>query len=78
MSRRASVPTIDLVEAIGDPNLFGGWFTPRAHWAVWLVFLKALFGLGMTAAEVEIFQRCTGRRSPPTTAAREAWAMTAI
>ena len=37
------------------------------------MFLKALFGLPMTPAEVETFTRFTGRTMPPTTAAREAW-----
>jgi hypothetical protein len=73
MSRRTVVPVLDLIEAIGDPNLFGPWFEPRAHWRTWLVFLKTLFGLPMTPAEVETFNRFTGRTMPPTTAAREAW-----
>ena len=37
------------------------------------MFLKTLFGLPMTPAEVETFTRFTGRTMPPTTAAREAW-----
>ena len=70
---RATAPTLDLVEALADPHLFGPWFEPRAHWRAWLVFLKTLFGLPMTPAEVETFTRFTGRTMPPTTAAREAW-----
>ena len=73
MSRRAAVPTLDLIEALHDPHLFGPWFEPRAHWGTWLVFLKTLFGLPMTPAEVETFTRFTGRTTPSTTAAREAW-----
>ena len=64
---------IDLVEALADPHLFGPWFEPRTHWRAWGVFLQALFGLPMTPAEVETFTRFTGRTTPPTTAAREAW-----
>ncbi len=73
MSRRATVPALDLVEAIADPHLFGPWFEPRSHWRAWLTFLKALFGLPMAPAEVEVYQRFTGGTMPPTTAAREAW-----
>jgi hypothetical protein len=69
----AAIPPTDIISAIDDANLFGPWFTPRAHWGAWLVFLRALFGLSMTPAEMAIFQRVTGRAAPPTTAAREAW-----
>ena len=68
-----TTPTLDLVETLADPHLFGPWFEPRAHWQAWLVFLRTLFGLAMSAAEVDVFQRFTGRTTPPTTAAREAW-----
>jgi hypothetical protein len=73
MSRPATIPTLDIVEAIRDPQLFGPWFEPRAHWEAWATFAKSLFGLSMTPSEVEVFRRCAGRTTPPTTAAREAW-----
>jgi hypothetical protein len=73
VSRRTSVPPIDLIEAIADAHLFGPGFTPGAHWRAWRVVIKALFGLRMTPSELEIFQRGTGRTTPPTQPAREAW-----
>src|SRR5205814_5501723 len=42
-------------------------------WAAWRVALKAIFGIAMTAAEVEVYQRHTGRQSAPTRAAHEGW-----
>jgi hypothetical protein len=73
VSRRAAVPPLDLVLAIADPKLFGPWFEPLGNWSAWLVVIKAIFGLPMTPAEVETFTRFTGRTTPPTSPAREAW-----
>jgi hypothetical protein len=74
MARTApTIPPTDIISAIDDRNLFGPWFEPPAHWRAWVTFLKTLFGLPMTPAEVETFQRFTGRRAPPTSPAREAY-----
>ncbi len=73
MSRHTAVPEITIVEALGDPHLFAAWFRPLPSWASWVVVLKALFGLAMTPAEVEVFRRFTQRDTPPSTAAREAY-----
>jgi hypothetical protein len=58
-------PTI--IEVIKNPKLFGSLprFTKLETWAAWLVVLKAIFGLGMTAEDLIIFHRHTGRVSPP-------------
>ena len=50
------------------PSHFAG-----PSWDAWRTFLAALFALPMSDAEQEIFSRCTGRKHPPTTAAREGW-----
>jgi hypothetical protein len=47
-------------------------FKPSS-WAAWMVLLKALFAIGMTAAEQEIFSQHTGRMKLPTSPLREAW-----
>jgi hypothetical protein len=64
---------INIIEACGDPKLFGPWFKNQASWAAWMVFLKALFGLPMDAQELSIFRQLTGRTEPPTQQAAEAW-----
>lgn len=71
-------PTI--IDAIADPLLFGAWLK-GGSWRAWLVFLRALFGLPIGALRIRtrgdcdlaIFQRHTGRSTPPTHQAREAW-----
>jgi hypothetical protein len=66
-------PALTIVDAVHDEHLFARWFQPLESWAAWFVVLRALFGLTMTPSEIEIFQRFTGRSSPPTRPAREAW-----
>lgn len=73
MSTPKRLPAISFLDAMSDPNLFGGWFTPATSWAAWRVFAKALFGSPMAAGEVETFKRHTARQTPPTAPAREAW-----
>lgn len=62
-----------IIQACGDPKLFGPWFRNRDTWAAWFVFLKALFGLPMDAQELSVFTRLTGRTEPPAQQAPEAW-----
>jgi len=64
---------ISFLDAMQDPALFGPWSRPESSWAAWRVFAKALFGLALDAGEVEVFSRHTGRSTPPTAPAREAW-----
>ncbi len=70
---------MNVVEAIHDKHLFGpsfkarGLFSKTDTWAAWTVFLKAAFALPMSAAELEVFQRHTGRVVAPQEAAREVW-----
>jgi hypothetical protein len=42
-------------------------------WRPWSVWLKAVLGLPMTAAEQELARRCTGRATWPFVACREIW-----
>jgi hypothetical protein len=64
---------ISIIAALDDPNLFAQAFEPAATWSTWRVFLKATFGLAMTAAERDLFQLYSGRETPPRVQAREAW-----
>jgi hypothetical protein len=65
-------PPITILEAMVDPNLFGPWFA-RLSWTAWRPCLAGIFGLRMSEAMLEIFQRHTLRQTPPDTPAREAW-----
>ena len=53
-------------------NHFGDQFAGES-WDTWRIFLKALFGLSMTAEELAVYQRHTERQAAPAAAAREAW-----
>jgi len=68
-------PTI--IEALADRELFLPWFDKpwlqKDTWTTWSVFLKALYGLPMSAAEFEIYQRHTGRSKAPTEPFTKAW-----
>jgi hypothetical protein len=52
-----------IVEALADRHLFGALsvFENLATWRAWLVFLKAAYGLPLTAEDRAIFQQHTGR-----------------
>jgi hypothetical protein len=62
-----------IIDAINDGNLFAPWFRNRSTWASWFAFLTALFGLPLTAEQLELYRDCTGRETPPTTPATEAF-----
>jgi hypothetical protein len=66
------MPTTTLLDALGDPALFGSVF-PSPSWDAWRVFCRALYGLPMPDDQVALFTRCTGRVDAPTTPASEAW-----
>jgi hypothetical protein len=63
---------VSIIEATEDPVLFARWFRKRETWASWFAFLKVLFGLPMSGAELETFRSCTGRTTPPNGITREA------
>jgi hypothetical protein len=68
-------PQPTIIDAIKNPKLFGSLprFKKLETWASWLVVLKAIFGLGMTADDLSIFQRHTGRTSPPIGGSKETY-----
>jgi Phage Terminase len=65
----------NIIEAIKNPKLFGSLprFKKLESWASWLVVLKTIFGLPMTADDLVIFNRYTGRASPPTGGSKETY-----
>src|SRR5438093_6328522 len=70
MKRKPSI-----IEAIKNPKLFGSLprFKNLVTWTSWLVVLKAVFGLGMTAEDLVIFNRHTGRTLPPPDGSKETY-----
>lgn len=62
-----------IVEALDDLHLFGPAFADRPSWAAWEAFVAALFGLPMSAHQLETYRAHTGRTTAPRTPAREAW-----
>ncbi len=62
---------LSILNATTDPNLFGSLLTGQT-WAAWRTFLAVLFGLPLTAEQLALAHRCTGRQTFLTTPAREA------
>lgn len=63
---------MNILEAVTDDRVFGPFFR-SSTWAVWIAFLAALFGLPLTAEQLAIYTKHTGRKTPPTSPSREAW-----
>jgi hypothetical protein len=66
-------PSIDIMTAIADENLLGAAFRDRETWAAWFAFLKSLFGLKLSAAELKTFRQCTERDFPRAGGHREGY-----
>lgn len=68
-ARRRPVPPLSIVDALADPNLFGGLaaFRDLSTWRPWLTCLRAMYGLPLDSADLELFTRHTGRTTydPP-------------
>ena len=60
-----------IIEAIDDPDLFGGLFDAKS-WGPWKIFLSALQALPMSAEHLALYKRHTGRTELPTKPARYA------
>ena len=66
-----SPPSLDIIAAMDDPELFQPWF-PGKTWDPWRVVLKAIFALPMSDEEKEFF-RTIADRDPPTEPCTEVW-----
>jgi hypothetical protein len=58
--------------ALDDPRIFGPFFK-AVTWQAWRVFLAALFAQPMTADQLEVYRKHTGRTAPPASPSNEAW-----
>jgi hypothetical protein len=65
----------DIIEAIRHPKIFRPLLGDLSTWSAWLVFLKAVFGLPMDGAELELYRRCTGRNVNSSKHFKEAYAI---
>jgi hypothetical protein len=63
---------MNILDAIRDDKVFGQHFTADT-WTAWLAFLCALFALPMTAEQLALYQKHTGRSAPPSSPLSEAW-----
>jgi hypothetical protein len=61
------------IQAFEDQHVFGGFFKDLSSWQSWRVFFKAVYGLPMTAAEFELFERSTGLSAAPAGRFKEAY-----
>src|SRR5437870_13868677 len=64
-----------ILDALDDENLLGAAFPEPGTWAAWRVFLAAVFGLPMSDEQAAVYAKHTGRTTPPTAQAKEAWAI---
>jgi hypothetical protein len=62
-----------VVDSLTDSNLFASAFQPADSWRVWLIALRLLFGLPLSAAEWRIASTCTGRTQVFAAPPAEAW-----
>src|SRR5262245_59882685 len=67
------MPSVTILDAMADRQLFGRWFKPDRAWGTWRVFLAVLFGLPLSAIAAEAVRACTGRQTRVDGPAREAW-----
>jgi hypothetical protein len=62
-----------ILDAMSNPQIWGGWFKDPSTWAPWRAFLGAMFGLPLSDDDLELFKQCTGRAAPPEGGYLEAW-----
>jgi hypothetical protein len=63
---------MNILRALDDEQVFAPFFRCDT-WGAWRVFLATLFALPVTAEQLAIYQKHTGRGAPPSTPFREAW-----
>lgn len=64
---------MNIIEAINDRNLMGGFFTDPSTWGSWFSLLRAAYGLPPGPDDLAIYQRHTGRETWPEAPASELW-----
>src|SRR6476661_131288 len=63
---------MNILQALDDKQVFAPFFR-GATWDVWRAFLAVLFGLPLTSEQIAIYNKFTGRTTPPTSPLHEAW-----
>jgi hypothetical protein len=61
------------LRALTDEKLFAKHFQPAATWSAWMTVLRVLFGMALSAADLALFEQCTGRAKPFAGPLTEAW-----
>jgi len=56
---------MNIIESIHNKDIFLDSFDDLGTWGAWQVYLKALFGLKMTAAETSVYKKHTGCKKVP-------------
>lgn len=64
---------LTLLNAVTDPNIFLPSFSDPDDWAAWWAFVAAVFAYDMTPDQLALFEKCTGRKVPPSQQVKEAW-----
>jgi hypothetical protein len=64
---------LTIERALRDQRLFAAALGDLSSWQVWIVVLKAAFGLTLDADEAALFASVAGDRSPPGQRTRELW-----
>ena len=67
--------SINIVEAVEDPKLFGKFLGEQASWTNWKVALKAIFALPMDDKERRVYRKYTSRKKMPENRFKEFFAI---
>src|SRR3954471_23643970 len=62
---------LTLLEAFSDPRLFAPFFPDPESWLSWTSLIASAFGLPMSADQLAIYRKCTGRTDAPVEQMRE-------
>jgi hypothetical protein len=65
-------PSIDIVQAMLSPRLFGKWFS-ESSWRMWQTILRAAFALPMSDGDLALFAEVSGGRKPPPRRVTQLW-----
>jgi hypothetical protein len=63
---------VNVLRALDDEKVFAPFFR-GGSWGAWRVFLSALFALPLGAEQFALYQRHTGRSTPPAQPSHESW-----
>jgi hypothetical protein len=67
--------SFEIDHALTDQRLLGAALGDLSSWSLWLIVLKAAFGLQLSDSELVTFRKVAGDRAPPGKRVRELWAV---